>query len=145
MNKINIKENMEKGLSLEEVANRFFLQVIKEESELDKKLNSIVIKERAIDPRLPLISIYAVLADKEIDKLISFDSDYMTFEKETMEIESLNFEVYNISYKEEACKAGLRVRVIKDVAGAEHAKNILIAEDDIKIAKEQLANIKNIF
>ena len=92
---------------------------------------------------------YAVCEQEVIDKLISFDSEYVSYKKEEKKIKKLrkhgklNFDLYTLEYQEQRNKYfKIIFKVIKQDynKGANFVKNILIAEDDLDFAREHLDN-----
>ena len=101
MNKLNLEEKLKEGLSTEEIVKEFLSQTYefdkkffkkrktpkgKEQEEikdyLDYKFKNVTIKTRYYDPRIQNIYVYAVFSKQQIEKLISFDEDYCSFNKE---------------------------------------------------------------
>lgn len=165
MERIDIREKVESGKQVEKIIHDFLSQIIQEDADssikvvqinhasglknhlevqIDKKLMSIEVVERVFQPSLIGISVYAVLGEGEINLLTSFETDYMTFKKEEREFESVKFDVYNISFKEEGYKAGVNFYIVKEGVGAEYAKKILMAEEEIALAKEAISSIKEV-
>ena len=100
MDKFNFKENFDKGLSSEEIIKMFFNQICDKGS--NSLLNSLIIKEISCLP-LPNTNymIYAVCSQSEINRMISFDEDYVYYEKTFRKINtSCKCQIYNIRYKE---------------------------------------------
>lgn len=95
--------------------------------------------------------VYAVCSQNEIDKLISFEGDYVSFNKEVKKIKGLKrhkamkFDIYNISYKEDVYRTFIEFKIIKDAEGAANVQNIMIAEDDLYYAKENLDHYDVLF
>ena len=163
MEKINLTENFKKGLSLEESIKKFYSQVFEDEMERLKdsklseeekkllvsnsnkrKLDDLVIKERYLDPRLQTVYVYCVCSQEEINKLISFGEDYVSYKKEIKKItklrrhKTMKFDLYEINFKEDEFKTSVRFRIIVESQGDFYAKSVLIAEDDLYYARAHL-------
>ncbi len=165
MDKINLQQKLAKGMEYKEIIKEFFTQIYTDSKDnlkdsklpkkmiddtiknnLQRKLDRVIVKTRSVDPRLTTLNVYAVCSQEEIDKLISFDSDYVSYKKEIKKISklkkhrSMKFEVYNINYNEDVSSIAVNFAVIKDCNGAYYVKNIIIAEDDLAYAKANLDN-----
>jgi len=163
MNKINLDEQLNKGLKGVDIFKDFLSQIftINEEtltqledteeerkkfleSYKEQKIKQTNVKVRSIDPRIKQLYVYAICTKEEIDNLLAFESDYVSLKKENKKITKLKnrraikFEVYNISYKENAYGHRVKFRVIKEDEDAEYLKDYLIAEDDLMFIKEML-------
>lgn len=169
MKKINLKENFDKGMSVKEIIDKFFSQVficcekdyrhkMKEESKeefeqrlLQGRCAGIEVKCKSRLPIGETILVYAVCTQEEINKLISFDSDYVTYCKDIKVVDGLTyhqpmkFTTYEIQYNdhdyEEFWEPDIHFIIIKKCLGAEQFKRILIAEDDLADAKFSLDSI----
>ena len=147
MNKFGFKENLDKGISPEEIIKTFFAQICDDGS--NTLLNSLIIKK--IDC-LPLSNanykIYAVCTQSEIDKLISFDSDYMYYNKLVKTIKpSIKCVIYNITYSEswgEVFGTIVDCTVIKKTPASMQVRNVIIAEDELVLAQQALNNINGV-
>ena len=174
MNKINLEEKQKAGLSIEEIIKEFFAEMVKirteelyknakspEEIKMKQEsidhavkyaCDSLVIRNNCIDPRISNIYVYAVCNKEEIELLTSFDSDYVTVTKKTKKIGKLKrhkpvkFDVYNISYNENAYRTFINFIVVDDTQrGADCALDIIVAEEDIRVARERLPYVvKNV-
>lgn len=150
MNKINLEDNEKMGLSNENIIKNFFAQVYGNNLGNFNE-STLEVIERSVDPRLRTLYVYAVCSQEEIDKLISFESDYLTYKKEIKKIDklknhkSMKFEIYNINYKEYSYRTQINFIIVKDCPGAWQAKKVIVAEDDLYYAKVNLDNCDVLF
>ena len=171
MEKINLREKLQDGGDPIEIIKRFLLQLDEEYIEQLKKMNlteeikkewidnavqrcmdSYVVKMRCIDPRVIILYGYAICSEENINKLISFEEEYVTYKKKIKKIKklrsrkSMKFEVWEICYKEQwGAYDDVVLKIVKNDEGGYHVKDILVAEDDLYFAKEMLNYIGVIF
>ena len=122
-------------------------------NEIQSKINyrlSMKIKNRTIDPRCDTKTVYAICTQKEIDKLIDFDSDYVTYSRYIRNITvpqnklPINSVIYDIEYNEKVGYEGwfsphITFRILRYNGDlTRHIQDILIAEDDLEFANERL-------
>ncbi len=138
MEKMNIKTNWkgDEGKMFED----FFAQIWGDKNLAKKKLT---IKERFVDPRIESIYIYGQFNQEEIDKLLSFDSDYMTFEKKEEKISGLErhktmkVPYYFLKFNENFGSIK-NVFIYASLEKELDLTNYLVAKDDLYFAKQQL-------
>ena len=146
MNKFNFKENLDKGISPEEIIKMFFKQICDEGS--STLLDSLIIKEISCLP-LPNTDykIYAVCTQSEINKMISFSNDYVYYEKIYRKINSsCRCQIYNIRYKEtwgEIFGTSIECVIIKKCPNAIQMINSIVAEDCEELSKRKKYDREN--
>lgn len=139
MDKLNFKDNLDKGLSAEEIIKNFFAQACDDIS--NNILNSMVVKERSFLP-LPNTNydVYAVASQNEIDKLILFKDDGFYYEKQIKKMtNSLSCQIYNISISEfwgEIFGTMINCTIVKKSSVALFVRDIIIAEDELRFAQQ---------
>ena len=153
MDKMNLKKHLNNGLNFEQIIHKFLSQILDEH-----RVKSIEIKEIMKLPT-PDVTVYVfmVCTQSEINKLISFPSEYVSYKKYYKTIDGFithkKFEIYNIEYHEyeedDFFQNEIQFIVIKkiynDFASSECAKRILIAEDNLNDAKRAMDNIGVLF
>ena len=153
MDKMDLKKNLNNGLNFEQIIHKFLSQILDEH-----RVKSIEIKEKMKLPT-PDVTVYVfmVCTQSEINKLISFSSEYVSYKKYYKSIDGFRthkrFEIYNIEYHEyeedDFFQNEIQFIVIKklynDFASSECAKRILIAEDNLNDAKRAMDNIGVLF
>ena len=153
MDKMNLKKHLNNGLNFEQIIHKFLSQILDEH-----RVKSIEIKEKMKLPT-PAVTVYVfmVCTQSEINKLISFPSEYVSYVKYYKTIDGFRthkkFEIYNIEYHEyeedDFFQNEIQFIVIKklynDFASSECAKRILIAEDNLNDAKRAMDNIGVLF
>ena len=170
MNRINLEQKLKAGLSIEEIIKEIFSEMIrirydelhkdstipdemKQETlnfAIKRMCDSLVIRNYCVDPRISNIYVYAVCSKREIEILTSFDKDYVTVTKETKKIGKLKkhkpvkFEVYNICYNESNYRTLINFTIIEESqSGANCVLDIIVAENDIRVARERLPYVVN--
>lgn len=161
MEKINFEAGLREGFSELEIIKNFFSQIFidnnKKDDEFSKRsiqyrLDRIIFKVRSIDPRGKNIYVYAVCSKDEINKLISFDKDYVSFVKEVKEVDGLRehgkmkFNTYKITYNENLYRKTITFIIVQNnMQGEKQFIDVLVAEDDLYYAKERLDHYDAIF
>lgn len=149
MNKIDLEKHLNNGLNFEQIIHKFLSQILDEH-----RLKLVEFKEKIHLP-MPDVTIYAFMTctQSEINKLISFPQEYVSYRKYYKTIDGFRthnkFEIYNIEYREyeegDFFQNEIHFIVIKkaynDFARSECAKRILIAEDNLKDAKHAIDDI----
>ena len=107
--------------------------------------DSLIIRNKCVDPRITNIYVYAVCSKEEIDILTSFDKDYVKITKKIKKIGKLKrhkpvkFDIYNICYHENTYKTLINFVIIDgSQRGADCALDIIVAEEDIQVARKRL-------
>lgn len=163
MEKVNYEEGWLNNLSREEIVKNFLVQLVENKSksfgrkitkaqrqqnlEDEKKyfLDNIVFKDRYLcDPRAAKLEVYIRLGDfrfqEQIDKLLSFEKEYVSCKKEIRKIKkigketiSVDLEVYHIQYAD--CK-NITFTVVK---GYDKELDYVITEDHLNDLKSQIS------
>ena len=153
MERINLQKNSDAGLNNKEIIHKFLSQF------LDKNDLAMVVVEESTKLPSPGVSICVFMActQIEINKLISFPKEYVSYKKYYKAIDGFSthnkFEIYNIEYFDNDenvfFKNDIKFIVIKkspkDFAYSECAKRILVAEYNLNKAKYAIDNIGKMF
>ena len=168
MEKINLQENLSKGMTHKEVIDKFFSQLYtcnswdykykdKNESKEDydkrwlaSKLNKIYVEHQMTLPVGERLDVYAVCSQEEIDKLISFGGDYVSYNRRMKVIDdvpycnTMKFVTYHIDYiedgEENLWRPFIHFVIVKQWQGAEQALQVILAEKKLADAKYALGS-----
>jgi len=140
MEKINLDTKIRSGMTIDDAIKEFFTQL----PSYNPKIYTHKIKINFVDPRVKTVLVYASFPKDYIDKLLSFDKDYLSFKKVTKKIKRLKFEVYYINYEEYSfINRCFKLIIVKEDTGSHDILEIIAAKNDIDYANKRLKLIKS--
>ena len=157
MDKMNYESQWIKGVEREEIVKKFLHQVVDfedfntsfleyDDKDSKKELSNVVFKylylrrDCSFRALFHHLYVYVCCSSDQLNKLLSFDKDYVSYTKEVKKIKRVKYNLYNVNYAD--CK-DVYFKVLE--GGDPSVLDHIITEDEDSVSKKiKVANKRDL-